>query len=268
MTRSAPEAGGTEVAAARAAPARHGLLAVAGALVAVAILVAGVLIGDRLADSSVSAGDSASPAAAASSETSAPTVTDIYNRVVASVVVITTDRDRLGSGVVANSNGQILTAAHVVARARTINVMFADGTKTTATVASSDKRTDVATLTPARLPETLVPATIGGTVEVGGSVVAVGNPLGLAASVSSGVVSGVDRDAETADGSFAGLIQFDAAVNPGSSGGPLLDAAGSVIGVVVSLADPGGDDAFAGIGFAVPIGTALGIGGAGTGPQI
>jgi S1-C subfamily serine protease len=174
------------------------------------------------------------------------------------MVVITADRDRLGSGVVANRDGAILTAAHVVSGADTIHVAFADGTETTATVASSDEASDIAILIPADLPETIVPATLGGTVEVGGSVVAIGNPLGLAASASAGVVSGIDRRADTADGTFAGLIQFDAAVNPGSSGGPLLDAGGHVVGIVVSIADPGRDRAFAGIGFAVPIGTALG----------
>jgi S1-C subfamily serine protease len=193
-------------------------------------------------------------------------VADIYDRVVVSMVVITADRDRLGSGVVANKSGAILTAAHVVSGADTIQVAFADGTETTATVASSDEASDIATLIPADLPETIVPATLGGTVEVGGPVVAIGNPLGLAASASAGVVSGLDRRADTADGTFAGLIQFDAAVNPGSSGGPLLDAGGHVVGIVVSIADPGKDRAFAGIGFAVPIGTALG--GVGPGPQI
>jgi putative serine protease PepD len=106
---------------------------------------------------------------------------------------------------------------------------------------------------------------------VGAPLVAVGNPLGLADSVSAGVVSGVNRTAQTVDGTYSGLIQFDASVNPGSSGGALLDARGLVIGIVVSIANPAHEDAFAGIGFAVPIGAALG-GGSGTepgqGPQI
>jgi len=99
--------------------------------------------------------------------------------------------------------------------------------------------------------------------------VAIGNPLGLTHSVSTGVISGLNRT--STDGRLTGLIQFDAAVNPGSSGGPLLDAQGAVIGIVVSIADPGGDEAFAGIAFAVPIGEALGgqgDGPSGGGPQI
>jgi len=229
-----------------------------------ALLTLGILLGARLAPPSTPA--EGRPTAAAASESPPPTVADIYNRVVVSMVVITTDQDRLGSGVVANRAGEILTAAHVVTGADTIHVAFADGTETTSTVASSDEASDIATRIPADLPETLVPATLGGAVEVGGPVVAIGNPLGLAASASAGVVSGLDRRADTADGTFAGLIQFDAAVNPGSSGGPLLDAGGRVVGIVVSIADPGKDRAFAGIGFAVPIGTA--VGGNGPGPQI
>ena len=104
----------------------------------------------------------------------------------------------------------------------------------------------------------MVPATLGGGVAVGSDVVAIGNPLGLRDSTTTGVVSGLNRTTKTKVGALSGLIQFDAAVNPGSSGGPLLNAQGIVVGVVVSIADPGNDDAFAGIGFAVPIGTALG----------
>jgi S1-C subfamily serine protease len=110
-----------------------------------------------------------------------------------------------------------------------------------------------------------VPATLGGGADIGAPVVAIGNPLGLTDSVSAGVISGLDRTADTTNGKFTGLMQFDASVNPGSSGGPLLDTNGRVIGVVVSLATPDGEDAFAGIGFAVPIGDALGAGGIGPG---
>ena len=117
----------------------------------------------------------------------------------------------------------------------------------------------------------MVPATLGGGVAVGSDVVAIGNPLGLRDSTTTGIVSGLNRTTKTKAGSLSGLIQFDAAVNPGSSGGPLLNAQGLVVGVVVSIADPGDDDAFAGIGFAVPIGAALGGGsgpGQGGGPQL
>jgi S1-C subfamily serine protease len=167
--------------------------------------------------------------------------------------------------VIVTADGTVLTANHVIADRSAISLVFADGTKSAATIASADPKHDVATLAPATLPQPVVPATLGGSAEVGGEVVAIGNPLGLTYSVSSGVVSAVGRTATTNGGRFGGLIQFDASVNPGSSGGPLLDADGNVIGIVLSIADPGRDDAFAGIAFAVPIGTALG-GGPGGGP--
>ncbi|EFC81839.1 S1C family serine protease [Parafrankia sp. EUN1f] len=204
---------------------------------------------------------SASPSAGAS-----PSVADVYRRVVPSVVVVRTEHGSLGSGVIVANAGTVLTAGHVVADGGAITLTFSDGTRSTATVASTDPETDTAMLTPATLPQPVVPATLGSRVEVGGEVIALGNPLGLTYSVSSGVVSGLDRTAATESGELSGLIQFDAAVNAGSSGGPLLDADGLVVGIVVSIADPGEDDAFAGIGFAVPISSALGSGGGGSGP--
>jgi S1-C subfamily serine protease len=191
-----------------------------------------------------------------------PTVSQIFQKVGPSVVVIESGNS-LGTGVVAADDGTILTADHVVAGGSAITVTFSDGSKSEATVASTDPKQDIATLTPAKLPQILVPATLGGSAAVGASVVAIGNPLGLAYSVSSGIVSGLDREADTDNGDFSGLIQFDASVNPGSSGGPLLDAAGNVMGIVVSIADPGHDDSWSGIGFAVPIGAALGSTGKG-----
>ena len=229
-------------------------------VVAVAVLASGV-------------GRDRAQAAASPSATPTPTptvsVADIYQRAGPSVAVVRTARGALGTGVIVAADGTVLTANHVIADRSAISLIFADGTKSTATVASADRKHDVATLAPATLPQPVVPATLGGSAEVGGEVVAIGNPLGLAYSVSSGVVSAVGRTATTNGGRFSGLIQFDASVNPGSSGGPLLDAEGNVIGIVLSIADPGRDDAFAGIAFAVPIGTALGgrPGGGPGGPQ-
>lgn len=196
-----------------------------------------------------------------------PTVSDIFQHVGPSVVVIQTE-DALGTGVVAADDGTIITANHVVAGATSITVTFSDGTTTKAVVTSSNAKQDIATLTPASLPQILVPATLGGGAAVGAPVVAIGNPLGLTYSVSSGVVAGLNRSTNSGVGGFAGLIQFDASVNPGSSGGPLVNAAGDVMGIVVSIADPGHDDAWAGIGFAVPIGDALGDTGAARQPQL
>ena len=211
------------------------------------------------------------PAAAPKpSATASPSVSAIYQRVRPSVVLVRTSHD-LGSGVIVSDTGMIVTANQVITGATRIAVTYYNGATTTAKVVSADPKRDVAVLSPAALPPTVVPASLGGGANVGAPVVAVGNPLGLADSVSAGVISGLDRTAQTAEGTYSGLIQFDASVNPGSSGGPLLDERGLVIGIVVSIVNPAHEDAFAGIGFAVPIGAALGGGsaaGPGNGPQI
>jgi len=240
-----------------------------GLAVVIVLLVTIAVLATRLAD--------APPAAKAVTSSPTPTstasltVSGIYQRVAPSVVIVRTRqgaRQDLGTGVIVADDGTILTANHVIASGGTITVTFADGTTTNATVAAANPKLDIATLTPAKLPQVVVPANLGGGADVGAPVVAIGNPLGLTDSVSAGVVSGLNRTADTDQGKFSGLIQFDASVNPGSSGGPLLDAHGLVIGIVVSIAAPAGEDAFAGIGFAVPIGTALVGGGNGKAPQI
>ena len=168
-----------------------------------------------------------------------------------------------GAGVVVNAQGQILTARHVVNGAQTINITFADGTKTTALVVSDQPDHDIAVLAPAQPPGVIVPAVLGGGVRVGDDVFAVGHPLGLVDSLTAGVVSGLDRTVPVQGGaSLEGLIQFDAAVNPGNSGGPLLNRAGQVVGIVTALANPSDQAFFIGIGFAVPIATAGGAAGA------
>jgi putative serine protease PepD len=252
-------------AAARRQRRRRAAVVVVAVVLAAVVAVTVVLATGRVVISNASPAATPRPTATAS-----PSVSAIYQRVRPSVVVIRTNDD-LGSGVIVADDGTIVTANHVIAGATRITVRFFDGTTAQAAVVSADPKLDVAVLRPASLPEVVVPAALGGGADVGAPVVAVGNPLGLADSVSAGVVSGLNRTARTVDGTYSGLIQFDASVNPGSSGGALLDARGLVIGIVVSIANPAHEDAFAGIGFAVPIGAALG-GGSGTepgqGPQI
>ncbi|WP_433444186.1 S1C family serine protease [Nonomuraea sp. CA-141351] len=269
MERVPQEAGAAEAQGAVAGRARR-FVVVGGALVVVAVLAYWL-------GSSGGNGEEAAPRPSVTpTPSTALTVPDVFKRVGPSVVVIRAG-ESLGTGVIAAEDGTILTAHHVVKGAKgkgatDVTVTFADGTKSKAVVASSNPKRDVATLKPAKLPEIVVPATLGGAVAVGAPVVAIGNPLGLTYSVSTGVVSGLNRTTEDGDRDLGGLIQFDASVNPGSSGGPLLDARGLVIGIVISIADPGGDEAFAGIAFAVPIGAALGgsegDGPPGDGPQI
>jgi S1-C subfamily serine protease len=136
-------------------------------------------------------------------------------------------------------------------------VTFADGSQSGGTVQSSDPDHDTAVLTTERPPSVIVPATLGGGVAVGDDVYAIGHPLGLVDSLTAGVVSGLDRSFPVPNGkTLQGLIQFDAAVSPGNSGGPLLNRKGQVVGIVTGLANPSGNEDFVGIGFAEPIAAA------------
>jgi S1-C subfamily serine protease len=201
-----------------------------------------------------------------------PEATTAYRMITPSLVTVTTQRTGgattetgLGSGVVVNAGGAVLTALHVVDGATQIQVDFADGTRAAAQVTASRPEHDIAVLAVDRLPEVVVPAVLAGPPPVGGTVFAVGNPLGLQRSLTAGVVSANDRTITPPRGpALEGLIQFDAAVNPGNSGGPLLNGAGQVVGIVTALANPANQDFFVGVGFAVPITTA---GGAAGGPQ-
>jgi S1-C subfamily serine protease len=172
----------------------------------------------------------------------------------------------LGSGVVISDQGEILTALHVVDGAADIQVFFADGTQSRAQVTATQPENDIAVLRPDRLPDVLVPAVLGnpGAMQVGDEAYAVGNPFGLYGSMSAGVISGFNRlfQAEESDQQIEGLIQIDTAVNPGNSGGPLLNRYGQVIGIVIGILNPTDDEFFVGIGFAVPITTAGGVAGA------
>ncbi len=177
--------------------------------------------------------------------------------------------DGLGSGVVISNQGLILTAFHVVDQAASIQVTFADGTQSNAKIASTQPDNDIAALQPDKLPGVLIPAVIGNpnAMRVGDEAYAVGNPFGLYSSMSAGVISGFGRDfkAEGSDQTIQGLMQIDTAVNPGNSGGLLLNRYGQVVGIVVGVLNPTDQSFFIGIGFAVPITTAAG--GGGGGPQ-
>jgi S1-C subfamily serine protease len=175
----------------------------------------------------------------------------------------TTGADQsLGAGVIVSDHGAILTALHVVADATSIRARFADGTEANAQVVASDPESDIAVLATDTPPGLIVPAVLGGGAAIGDEVYAIGHPLGLGNSLSAGVVSGLDRAIPIDDErTLSGLIQFDAAVNPGNSGGPLVNRDGQVVGIVTALANPSKQDFFVGIGFAVPIGTASGAAG-------
>ena len=189
---------------------------------------------------------------------------DMVERVLPSVVQIRA-RGQLsggiGSGVVVDQSGHIVTNDHVVRGAVTIVVELYDGTVVAAELLGSDASNDLAVLR-ARIPAgASVPAVFGDSdaVRVGESVFAIGNPFDLDFAVTSGIVSGIDREAHQHLGGrpVRGVIQTDAAVNPGNSGGPLFNAAGEVIGITTAVENPVGQSFFIGIGYAVPSNTVL-----------
>jgi S1-C subfamily serine protease len=172
----------------------------------------------------------------------------------------------VGSGVVIVDTGIILTNLHVVAGAKRVRVTFHDGTESDADLVSFHPENDLAVIKARTIPDDLPPATLGSAsrLKPGDEVVAVGFPFGIGPSVSSGVVSGLNREFRSPEGErlLTKLIQFDAAANPGSSGGPLVTMQGDVVGIVTAILNPTESRTFAGIGFAVTIaaaGSAVGV---------
>jgi S1-C subfamily serine protease len=167
-----------------------------------------------------------------------------------------------GSGVVIDDAGDILTAMHVIRDAQSVTVVFSDGTESSAMVIAQLPESDIAALRPANLPAQLTPAVLGnpGSLHIGDDAIVIGNPFALSRSLSTGVISGLNRTVQVPNQgrNLTGLIQFDAAVNPGSSGGPLVNRDGEVVGIVTGLVNPTGQPAFSGVGFAVTIDTAGG----------
>jgi S1-C subfamily serine protease len=257
--------------------ARTGALGRRARVALVAALVAGVVVAlivlltpdspKPLDSAQVGTIASAVVAKAIKDQQAAPaTSAVVYHRILPSIVAVDVtnpstkkDESALGTGVIVNARGAILTAFHVVDGATRIRVIFADGTRSRAEIAVADPENDIAVLVAERSPEVIVPAVLGGGPHVGDEAYAVGHPFGYIDSLTSGVISGLDRTAKANDGkTLHGLIQFDAAVNPGNSGGPLLNRGGQVIGIVTALANPSPSGYFIGISFAVPIGTAGG----------
>jgi S1-C subfamily serine protease len=170
----------------------------------------------------------------------------------------------VGTGVVIVETGLILTNLHVVQSAQSIKIVFHDGHESPAKIVSVQPEHDLAVLQASSLPDDLKAATLRSTNDLlpGDTVVAVGFPFGIGPSVSAGVVSGLKREFQSTERGAANvanakplrnLIQFDAAANPGNSGGPLVTAEGEVVGIVTGILNPSGARVWAGIGFAVPI---------------
>ncbi len=213
-------------------------------------------------DSVASAMASATPPAAYSA--------NVYQIIRPSLVLIEVEETHknakadhgLGSGVVVDSFGNILTSLHVVEGSTSIKVTFADGTESEAQIVLEQPENDIAVIQALDTPLSVVPAVLGNpnSMNVGDEAFVVGNPFGLYSSMSAGVISGFDRVFRSQDSKVEihGMIQVDAAINPGNSGGPLLNRDGYVIGIVTGILNPTEDNFFVGIGFAVPIMTAVG----------
>ena len=163
----------------------------------------------------------------------------------------------VGSGVDIIDNGTILTTLHVINGAKRVKVTFSDGLESDAVVLSTQPENDLAVLRAKRIPDDLFAATLRSTTDLapGDQVIAVGFPFGIGPSVSAGIVSGLKREFRSPEGQqmLSNLIQFDAAANPGNSGGPLVTMDGEVVGIVTAILNPSHQRVFIGIGFAVPI---------------
>jgi S1-C subfamily serine protease len=202
------------------------------------------------------------------------TAADAYEHIRPSVVLVRglpydgteevegTAKENTGTGVVIVDDGTILTNLHVVHGAKRVKVVFFDGFEADAEVIGVWPEHDLAVLRAKAVPDDLEPATMRSTnsLRVGDDVVAVGFPFGIGPSASAGVISGLGREYHSVSGErlLTNLIQFDAAVNPGNSGGPLVTTDGEVVGIVTGLLNPTEQRVFIGIGFAVPIENAAG----------
>jgi len=221
----------------------------------------------------VAASTSGASSAELVAQTSQATINSIYKTVSPSVVLITsvvqssngrfgtTTGEASGTGIIIDTQGNILTNNHVVDGAQSIKVTFSDGSEYTATVVGTAPQDDLAIIKSDAPSSKLVPATLGdsSTVQVGDEVIAIGNPYDLNLSVTSGIVSGLNRDGSgsTSGRTLTGLIQVDAAINPGNSGGPLLNANGAVIGINTLIESP--VEGFTGVGLAIPINNAISL---------
>jgi putative serine protease PepD len=244
------------------------ILAIGAALVGAALLggVTGALVVDRADESSTAATTTVTvPSQGISSP--GPSIADLYKRVSPSVVEIQTQTASntpfgqqrgagTGTGWVYDEAGHIITNEHVIEGATRVTVKFADGTEEQAKVVGTDRSTDVAVLELDNASKAPAPLGLGSakSLEVGDPVVAIGSPFGLQGTLTSGIVSALDRTITAPDGfTIDGAIQTDAALNPGNSGGPLLDEEGHVVGVNSQIASETG--ANNGVGYAIPIET-------------
>jgi S1-C subfamily serine protease len=238
----------------RTAPFAAGVLAALAGILLFSILFPGehIMTKKELSTAVAQAMASATPQPAYSEH--------VYQVIQPSLILIEThdaEGGGLGSGVIIDDAGDILTSLHVVADSDQIRVTFADGTVSGAVITATKPENDIAVISPLQPPAQIVPAVLGNpnAMRVGDEAFVVGNPFGLYSSMSAGVISGFDRTFQPSNSHqlLKGLIQVDASINPGNSGGPLLNRNGEVIGIVTGIINPTEQNVFIGIGFATPI---------------
>jgi len=235
---------------------------VAGGAVVLALIAgggtAGGLVAEHYADRAAA---TATTVAAVTGSDSLAHVAAKVSPSIATVFIDGANESALGSGVVLGADGLILTNNHVISSGGTVSVRLADGRTVPARVVAADATHDLA-LVRASGVSGLTPATFGtdGSVAVGDTVLAFGAPLGLEGTVTSGIVSALDRTVGTGTERLTGLLQTDAAINEGNSGGALVDTSGDVIGINVAIATASDESTGSvGVGFAIPAGTATAI---------
>jgi putative serine protease PepD len=248
-----------------AAPQRGRRRMVVAALVAALVLgggAAGGAIAGQFDHGSAGTASTSGGTATAARVVSSGNLADVVDAVSPSIVdvkVATGQGTAEGSGIVLTSNGRVVTNNHVVessAGSGAVTITLADGRTAQATVVGTNAQADLAVLQMEGVSG-LTPATLGDSsaLSVGDTVLAFGSPLGLQGTVTSGIVSALDRSLSSSGESLSGLLQTDAAINEGNSGGALVDTAGRVVGINVAIATTGQDTGNIGVGFAIPVNT-------------
>jgi S1-C subfamily serine protease len=237
---------------------RRGLLVAVAALTVAGGAGSGAVAAALVAHAAPAAAATAGTATTVQSTSLSPaTAESIYKQVSAGVVTITSNvgnGQAIGSGIVLDTSGDILTNAHVIAGARQIQVTLSNGQTVAATLIGSNSAADLAVIRISAPASSLHPVTLGNSdsVQIGDMVYAIGSPFGLSGTFTEGIVSNLNQGGSASNGaSLSGLIQTDAAINPGNSGGPLVNAQGQVIGINTSIESP--VDGNVGVGFAIPI---------------
>jgi putative serine protease PepD len=236
---------------------RRGLVAAVAALTVASGAGSGAIAALLIHPAPVAAASTSTPTTVTSTSLSSATAEAVYAQVSPGVVTITSNMGNgqaIGSGVVLDTNGNILTNAHVIAGGQQIQVTLSTGQTVPATLVGSNSAADLAVIKISVPASSLHPVTLGtsGGVQVGDTVYAIGSPFGLSGTLTEGIVSNLNQGGSASTGiNLTGLIQTDAAINPGNSGGPLVNASGQVIAINNSIISP--VDGNVGVGFAIPI---------------